>query len=137
MWCNVKNKVKIISILFLILLTLSSIIYADTDPYPDSDKPASDPFKSQMIYRPFELSKGVTGATRATELAGKIVGALQTVGVAVSVVSCMVLGFKYMMGSASDKAEYKKTMIPYLIGVFLIFSITTILNIVYNFAIKL
>ena len=46
----------------------------------------------------------------------------------------MVLGIKYMMGSAEEKAEYKKTMIPYVVGAILIFAATTIANAVFNFA---
>ena len=39
-----------------------------------------------------------------------------------------------MIGSAEEKAEYKKTMIPYLVGAILIFASTTIVNVVYNMA---
>lgn len=39
-----------------------------------------------------------------------------------------------MVGSAEEKAEYKKTMIPYLVGAILIFASTTIVNVVYNIA---
>jgi len=46
----------------------------------------------------------------------------------------MVLGIKYMMGSAEEKAEYKKTMIPYIIGAILLFAATTIANAIYTFA---
>lgn len=38
-----------------------------------------------------------------------------------------------MMGSAEEKAEYKKTMMPYLVGALLIFAAVTIANMVYNF----
>ena len=61
-------------------------------------------------------------------------GILQTVGIVVAVVVLMVLGIKYMMGSAEEKAEYKKTMIPYVVGAILIFGATTIANMVYQFA---
>ena len=61
-------------------------------------------------------------------------GILQTVGVVAAVVILMVLGIKYMMGSAEEKAEYKKTMIPYIVGAILIFGASTIANMVYNFA---
>ena len=43
-----------------------------------------------------------------------------------AVVVLLVLGIKYMMGSASEKAEYKKTMIPYLVGALLIFGASAI-----------
>lgn len=39
-----------------------------------------------------------------------------------------------MMGSAQEKAEYKKTMIPYLIGAVLIFAASNIAGWIYNFA---
>ena len=57
--------------------------------------------------------KSVSG-TEIQSLGKKIVGILQTVGVVLSVIVLVVLGIKYMMGSAEEKAEYKKTMIPYL-----------------------
>ncbi|MEI3401230.1 MAG: hypothetical protein V8R51_02250 [Clostridia bacterium] len=46
---------------------------------------------------------------------------MQTVGIVLSVVILIILGIKYMMGSAEEKAEYKKTMIPYLIGAVSVF----------------
>ena len=64
----------------------------------------------------------------------KIMGIVNTAGVVIAVVVLMVLGIKYMMGSAEEKAEYKKTMIPYIIGAVLIFGATTIANAIYNFA---
>ena len=64
----------------------------------------------------------------------KIMGIVNTAGVVIAVVVLMVLVIKYMMGSAEEKAEYKKTMIPYLVGALLIFGATTVANAVYNFA---
>ncbi len=66
-------------------------------------------------------------------LGNKIIGILQTLGIVLSVVILIVLGIKYMMGSAEEKAEYKKTMIPYLIGAVCIFLAPTIANVVYKF----
>ena len=61
-------------------------------------------------------------------------GIIQVVGVVIAVLVLMVLGVKYMMGSAEEKAEYKKTMIPYIVGAILIFAAATIANAIYNFA---
>ena len=44
----------------------------------------------------------------------------------------VVLGIKYMMGSAEEKAEYKKTMIPYVVGAILIFLAPMIANMIYT-----
>lgn len=66
----------------------------------------------------------------------KIIGAIQAIGSLVSVGILVVLGIKYMMGSAEEKAEYKKTMIPYLIGAVMVFMASNIAGAVYNFAKK-
>lgn len=65
-----------------------------------------------------------------TNIAGIIVNALAVIGTVVTMITLIVIGIKYMMGSVEEKAEYKKTMIPYLIGAFMIFGITQFLNII-------
>ena len=82
----------------------------------------------------------VTGASATAKVTGidtlgnNIVKILQTAGVVLSVVILIVLGIKYMLGSAEEKAEYKKTMIPYVVGAVLLFAATTIVNVVYQLA---
>ena len=75
-----------------------------------------------------------TGTDEVKALGENIMGVVQTVGVVLAVIILMVLGIKYMMGSAEEKAEYKKTMIPYIIGAVFIFAASTIANVVYQFA---
>ena len=82
---------------------------------------------------PSEITGSETTGTEIQSLGQKIVGILQTVGIVLSVVILVILGIKYMMGSAEEKAEYKKTMIPYIVGAAFIFLAPTIANIVYNF----
>ena len=61
-----------------------------------------------------------------------ILGILQVIGVVISVIILMVMGMKYMFGSVEEKSEFKETMIPYLIGAALVFSGTTIPQIIYQ-----
>ncbi len=61
----------------------------------------------------------------------------QIIGSIISVICLVVIGIKYMMGSAEEKAEYKKTLMPYMIGAILIFAITNILSIIYDVAVKI
>ena len=68
-----------------------------------------------------------------TEMGSKILTVISTVGIVLSVIVLAILGIKYMMGSTEEKAEYKKTMIPYLVGAVLIFGASTIAQMVYNF----
>lgn len=83
---------------------------------------------------PNSLTANYSGTNDIQTVGQKIMGIVQTVGVVVAVIILMVLGIKYMMGSAEEKAEYKKTMLPYIIGAILIFGATAIANMVYNFA---
>ena len=64
----------------------------------------------------------------------KIMGIVQTAGVVIAVIVLMVLGIKYMMGSAEEKAEYKKTMIPYVVGAVLVFAGTSLVKVIYSLA---
>ena len=83
---------------------------------------------------PKNLSVNYSGTGGIQTIGEKIMGIIQTAGVVIAVIVLMVLGIKYMMGSAEEKAEYKKTMIPYIVGAILIFAATTIANVVFNFA---
>lgn len=88
---------------------------------------------------PEDLSanENATGSDQVQTFGENIMGVVQIAGVVIAVVILMILGIKYMMGSAEEKAEYKKTMIPYLVGAILIFAASTIANVVYQFAIGL
>ena len=117
-----KKQVKILSIALIVLtvlLAISNVVLA-TD----------IPGKIETI------AKGNANANpdKVVNLGATIVTIMQTVGIVVAVVVLLILGIKYMMGSAEEKAEYKKTMIPYLVGAILIFASTTIVNVVYNIA---
>ena len=69
-----------------------------------------------------------SGSTPAgvESLGADIVNIITTVAIIVAVIVLLILGIKYMMGSASEKAEYKKTMIPYLVGAVLVFGAAAI-----------
>ncbi len=81
---------------------------------------------------------GTTGVdvntNNITNLGNSIIAVVRIVGVIVAVVILLVLGIKYMMGSAEEKADYKKSMIPYIIGAILIFASSTIVGVVYDMA---
>ena len=113
-----KKTLKIITIIATIIAIVCSctLVLADDSLTPNSLKPS------------------YSGTSSITTVGTKIMGIINTIGVVVAVVVLMVLGIKYMMGSAQEKAEYKKTMIPYVIGAVFIFAAATIANMVYNFA---
>lgn len=117
-----KKQVKVISIALIVLtvlLAISNVVLA-------TDIPGKID----------QIAQGNSSAdtTKVVNLGATIVTIMQTVGIVVAVVILLILGIKYMIGSAEEKAEYKKTMIPYLVGAVLIFASTTIVNVVYNIA---
>lgn len=61
-----------------------------------------------------------------------VIGIIRTVGITISVVALILIGLKYMLGSVEEKAEYKKTLIPYLIGAFLVFTVSLLPQIIYD-----
>ena len=117
-----KKSVKILSVVLVIMmavLSVSNVVLAAPDLSSDiKDMANGSGNKPQEVLN----------------LGKSIVTIMQTVGIVVAVVVLLILGIKYMMGSAEEKAEYKKTMIPYLVGAVLIFASTTIVNVVYNLA---
>ena len=74
----------------------------------DLTNPADDP----DAYKPGELETSAT----LLKLGGIITGALKIIGIIAAVVTLVILGIKYMTGTIAEKAEYKKTMIPYIVG---------------------
>lgn len=72
------------------------------------------------------FNKEASNTEGLVNVGGNIVSIITTIGIIVAVIVLLVLGIKYMMGSAAEKAEYKKTMIPYLVGAVLIFGASAI-----------
>ena len=110
---NTKNITKIVTFIMIImmLLTISANVFAATtiNTYTSADNTAFDTIWT------------------------KIVGVIRSAGYAVSVGALVVLGIKYMMGSAEEKSEYKKSMVPYVVGAVLVFATSTVIGLVQNF----
>lgn len=87
-------------------------------------------------YKPSSLDNPGDAET-IKDIGNTIIGFLQVLGSILSVVVLVVLGIKYMVGSVEDKAEYKKHMMPYIVGAVMVFAITNILGIIVNISKKL
>lgn len=112
-----KRTIKIISAILIsmvLIFSISNMVFAEVNP---ATLTGTDP----------------TSTTTVTDFGNQIIGVLRVVGSIAAVIILMVLGFKYMMGSAEDKADYKKSMIPYLIGAVCIFLAPMIAGAVYDF----
>ena len=109
-----KKLVKLLPVMMAVIMILSVLapVFAATDP-SKLNGTSTDSFDS---------------------IGNRVIGMVQAIGTIVSVLVLVILGIKYMMGSAEEKAEYKKTMIPYLIGAILIFAATNLASMIYGFA---
>lgn len=116
---------KIINI--LVIITLISIVFSFVIPSITYAKVSEIKVDD---YKPDDSSKEDIKVLK--DKAGNIVGILSAVGVVVSVVALMALGIKYMLGSVEQRAEYKKDFIPYIIGAFLVFTVSLLPQIIYT-----
>ena len=62
----------------------------------------------------------------------KTITILSIIGSFISVIILIILGIKYMLGSVEEKAEYKKTLMPYIIGATFVFAASAIAGTIYN-----
>ena len=67
-----------------------------------------------------------TAGTTIGNIGNTILTIVTTVGMVLAVVLVAILGIKYMMGSSEENAEYKKSMMPYLVGAVLVFGASAI-----------
>ena len=106
-----KNTIKLISILAIIMCTIMLT-------------------GSCFALDPNDVVADTSDSSGLGDIANGIATVVRNVGVIVAVVMLMVIGIKYMMGSAEEKAEYKKVMLPYFIGAILLFAAAGVAQVV-------
>ena len=114
-----KKSIKVISTLLLAIMLVTSIA------------------GTVLAVDPNTVLNGLNGngnvqTNDLTKVGNNIVTIIQVVGIVIAVIVLLVIGIKYMMGSASEIAEYKKTMIPYIVGAVLIFAGTSLVRVIYS-----
>ena len=113
---NKKNLLIILTILFFIIILNAGSVFAFS---------VTDLTGTQLT------NKDVSN------VGNSVITILTTTGSVLSVIVLIILGLKYMMGSIEEKAEYKKSMMPYIIGAALVFAASTIAGVIYRISINL
>jgi len=92
-------------------------------------------FAAQTGFDPggFQSSTG-TATDQVQRFGQNILGIVSMAASILAIIILIVLGVKYMMGSAEEKAEYKKTLLPYFIGAFFVFGAGAICTVIFNMA---
>lgn len=106
-----KSTMRVINILLILMLMLSfatNVFAMNNIPKPGSS-PAAD---------------------RVGKLGSTVLGVVQVVGMTVAVIMLIVVAIKYMSAAPDAKAEIKKSSIQYVVGAFLLFGASGILEIV-------
>lgn len=129
----IKRKSALIILVLIILSTfiliaIPSCSYAEQAQQTEGGTKVTDPTLNPDLYKPGKLTENDT--KQITGKANQIIGIIVTVGTVASVITLAILGIKYMIGSVEEKAEYKKSMMPYLIGAVLLFASSTVVNII-------
>ena len=98
----------------------------------EDKKTESNIYYSTISPSDFEPDTNSYSDSKAVEKAEKIIGAIQAVGSLISVGALVYIGIRYMIGSTEEKAMYKETMLPYLVGAILVFLGSNIVGAIYN-----
>ena len=120
-----KKVIKILIIVLICLLMIPMPIYASN---------LENPITNPDHYIPGANDK--TQNEKFIGLGNTVLGAIRLIGTAISVITLMTLGIRYMLGSANEKALYKETMGPYLIGAVMLFAIPNLIVIMYDLITK-
>lgn len=106
-----KKTLYILIILILIICFFSTSVYALT-----LDELDGSGAKTENVQR----------------VGANILTYISIIASAASIVTLIILGIKYMLGSLEERAQYKKSLLPYFIGAIFVFGATTIPTIIYN-----
>lgn len=72
--------------------------------------------------------------TNVKETAQSVMGAIRNISIIAAVIVLLVIGVKYILGSVEEKAEYKKTFMPLIIGIVIIVSATSLVTFIFSIA---
>lgn len=116
---NIKLIVSI-ALIVLIGILLTTTVFADYDPvsHPEDYAPQTK-FDSNSSF---------------VKKSGMVLGWIRYIGIITSVVVLAIIGINYMISSVEGKAEYKKKILPYVIGCCLLMSISVFIGIIQDVA---
>ena len=116
-----KGTVKIIAMLLVVM----TLVMVSTQVFAIDAKGIVDSIEGTA------KTTGTNDSLNAT--AGKIVALIRNIAVIAGVILLSVLGIKYMLGSAEEKADYKKSLIPLVVGIIVVMAASQIVTMIFGF----
>ncbi len=111
---------KILAILMIVMCvaSISGLVFADSQIDPNTLTPTYAPGNE----------------TGLKQKATNVMGWIRNIAVIAAVIVVMVIGVKYILGSVEEKAEYKKSFIPIIVGIVIVTAAIQIADFIYKFA---
>lgn len=117
-----KGTIKLLSVLMIAIMLVSVV---------------SVPVHAKAADILGNIDKDVESATGNTEgiqkMAAKVIKWIRNVAVIAGVLILTVLGLKYMLGSAEEKADYKKSLVPLVVGIIVVMAASQIMAMIFSF----
>ena len=148
-----KNKVFLILLLVFVIFAIASninIVQAvqtkgtttkdkDMNTYTKQDYSSDTSLSDVISGGDSFIDAGKDGSAKIDKgslqnASSSIYNILLICGMIVAVLIGAILGIKFMIGSVEEKAEYKKSFMPLIIGIVLVVSATTIAAFIFNMA---
>ena len=112
------NRKFFIKLIVMVVIALLIILYATTA--------LAIPAPTTLVPRPTPTNVGVD------DMVGKVLGGVQAAGAIAAVIVVIVIGIMFLLASPEGKMELKGKVVPYLIGITLLFAVTTIVLMFYK-----
>lgn len=130
-----NKTLKIITIVLMtmmvVLCTNTQMVFAtgETDETEETKGSAS----ATDVLDQIKVQDPDASATKGlADMAGKVIGLIRVASAVAAVILVAIFGFKFIMGSANEKADYQKSFIPLIVGIVVVFSSTYIAEVLFT-----
>ncbi len=79
-------------------------------------------------------NQGTTAGQTVKDTGNIIIGTIKVIGTGIAIVMLLYIAIKYMTVAPSEKAEYKKTAVAYVIGAVILFAAPRLVELVMDLA---
>lgn len=113
-----KKVLKISTVLIIIIMLIficgnTFALYDNLDKYKPGDPTSEE-------------------AKEFTNRISIVLGAIRNIGIITSVISLMIIGVKYILGSVEEKSKYKEILLPWVIGCIILAMGTSLVSFIYD-----
>lgn len=134
-----KKILRIVILLMVLLLVLTNNSYSTTEYIiDDTVEIAAIPTEQGSSGGLIDVNAVLnevqveSSETYLKNRAKTITTVIRNIGIVVSVISLMIIGIKFMVSSAEERAGYMKALPGYLLGVFMVAAMTMIPSLIYD-----